>query len=62
MGGCDGCINIAQDNNAGLNGTLVLLEALYQNLSLADFGVSRADFWAFVGMVAVEKATALQEG
>ena len=62
MGGCDGCFNAAQDNNAGLNGTLVLLENTYKNLSLADMGISRADFWAFVGMVTVEKATALQDG
>ena len=61
MGGCDGCINIAQDNNAGLNGTLGLLENTYKNLSLANMGISRADFWAFAGMVSVEKAIALQE-
>ena len=62
VGGCNGCINIDQGDNGGLAEALAALEDKYSKLGLADLGVSRADFWALAGMVAVEKAASLQSG
>ena len=62
VGGCNGCINIGQDNNAGLDEALKPLEELYQKLGLADHRISRADFWAFAGLLAAEKGASLQTG
>jgi hypothetical protein len=62
VGGCDGCINLNQGPNAGLKEALDPLEEKYQKLGLADQGISRADFWAFAGMVAIEKGASLQQG
>jgi hypothetical protein len=38
------------------------LEEKYQKLGLADLGISRADFWALAGMVAIEKGASLSTG
>jgi hypothetical protein len=40
----------------GLQGIIGLLEEKYQKLNLT---VSRADFWAFAGQLAIEKAASL---
>jgi hypothetical protein len=38
------------------------LEKLYEDLGLAEREVSRADFWALAGTVAVEIGVKLHEG
>ena len=62
VGGCNGCINVNQPSNAGLAEVMTALEEKYAKLGLADLGISRADFWAFAGMIAIEKGASLQEG
>ena len=57
VGGCDGCINVNDPDNAGL-GTLVAdLEQVYQEEGLVDI-ISRADLWALLGIWAVEQTIA----
>ena len=51
-----------QPSNAGLAEVMTALEEKYAKLGLADLGISRADFWAFAGMIAIEKGASLQEG
>ena len=69
-GGCDGCLNMEQDlqGNMGLQYTIATLEKLYLEAdypshkrvpklpkSPRDLGISRADLWAFAGMVALDR-------
>jgi hypothetical protein len=55
IGGCDGCLNLAQPDNRGMELPLAGLEAVYRK---HNFGaaISRADFWALAGQLAVERA------
>ena len=62
VGGCHGCLNLNQGDNRGLEGIVAELEKLYADLELADHGVSRADFWALAGTVAVEIGVKLHRG
>ena len=59
VGGCNGCINLNHEPNKGLEDIVVSLEDKYQKLKLADQGISRADFWALAGMLAIEKGASL---
>jgi hypothetical protein len=51
-----------QGDNKGLESIVAALEKTYSELSLADRGVSRADFWALAGTVAVEIGVKLHRG
>ena len=62
VGGCNGCINLNQSSNAGLAEALEPLEDKYLKLGLEEQGISRADFWAFAGMIAIEKGASLDIG
>ena len=62
MGGCHGCLNLNQADNAGLQNIVAKLEQLYGDLGLADRGISHADFWALAGTVAVEIGVKLHQG
>jgi hypothetical protein len=62
VGGCNGCLNLNQGDNNGLGDIVAALETLYQNLGLAEQGVSRADFWSLAGTVAVEIGVQLANG
>ena len=70
-GGCDGCLNLddnLEDNN-GLQYIVAVLEKMYTDKeymvpprmsgkldkSLKDMGISRADLWAFAGLVALDE-------
>ena len=70
-GGCDGCLNMEADlkGNMGLQYTIATLEKLYLEAdypklprrfpklskSPRDLGISRADLWAFAGLVALDR-------
>ena len=70
-GGCDGCLNMDEnlDDNNGLQYTVAVLEKMYTDKdymvphrmpgkldkSLQELGISRADFWAFAGLVALDE-------
>jgi hypothetical protein len=62
VGGCHGCINLNQLDNKGMEAIVEKLEKLYEDLGLAEREVSRADFWALAGTVAVEIGVKLHEG
>lgn len=53
IGGCDGCVDMEHEDNAGLD---IPIEALVPVCSLADSGITRADCWALAGLVAAEVA------
>lgn len=54
VGGCDGCLNLANPDNAGLEEIVVNLENLYWNNGYSEV-VGHADFWALAATVAVER-------
>ena len=49
---CDGCINLDNPSNAGLDGVIKFLDGLYVGTYIED--VSRADFWQIANMAAIE--------
>ena len=51
---CDGCINIDNEENAGLAIVITYLEEVYADLQAEDIQISRADFWAIAGRAAAE--------
>ena len=56
-GGCDGCINLQDPDNGGLEKIYESYNALYDDLipfSAEQLRMSRADFIALGGIVAVE--------
>ena len=57
VGGCDGCLNVNDQENAGLGELVASLEAVYQSGGLSDI-ISRADMWALLGIWAVEQTIA----
>jgi len=57
VGGCDGCLNVNDQENAGLGDLVASLEAVYQSGGLSDI-ISRADMWALLGIWAVEQTIA----
>ena len=53
-GGCDGCVNLDDSNNAGLDKIMQELELVYWRNGF-DTMVTHADFWALATTVAVEE-------
>jgi len=62
VGGCDGCINLNEGDNSGLEDLHNALNVEYDNLNLAKLNISRADFWALAATVATEMAINKHEG
>merc|ERR1740128_1271050 len=58
VGGCDGCLNINNEDNAGLEATIAALDTVYTDNGY-DSVLSRADFWALAGIYAVDKTIEL---
>ncbi len=57
VGGCDGCINMEDDLNLGLDEVYEPINELYSEIfpfSEKQLELSRADFWALAGIVGVE--------
>ncbi|CAH1784079.1 unnamed protein product [Owenia fusiformis] len=54
VGGCDGCVNLANPDNAGLRPYIRDLEVVYANF---DDVISRADFWQLAGLEALDRAS-----
>ena len=67
-GGCDGCLNLDKnlDDNNGLQYTIAVLEKLFMDKDFPEdaspltdspqnLGISRADLWAFAGLVALDE-------
>merc|ERR1711915_1118620 len=58
VGGCDGCLNVDNPDNAGLADIVASLEEVYIDNGY-DSVLSRADFWALAGVYAVDKTIEL---
>ena len=58
--GCDGCLDLSNSANFGLAGIFQEVNTLYDN-QFADTGMSRGDFYALAGVVAVREAAAQQD-
>ena len=58
VGGCDGCLNLNNPDNFGLEDVIEQLENLYNGLNLSSV-LSRADLWTIAAMFAVEKTCLL---
>jgi len=54
VGGCNGCLNLDNPSNFGLEDLVDELETLYQDEGYSSL-ISRADFWALAGIAAVDK-------
>jgi len=54
VGGCDGCININNDSNAGLDTAITIMENVYSTITAAGIVISRADLWAIGGRAAAD--------
>jgi len=55
VGGCDGCLNIDNPDNFGLEDIVADLDTLYTENNYSEL-LSRADLWAYAGYVALGKA------
>ena len=62
IGGCDGCININQGDNVGLETINDMLEKFYLESGLDAEGISRADIWPLAGLLAVNAAMGNHHG
>jgi len=58
VGGCDGCLNINNADNAGLADIVASLDTVYTDNGY-DSILSRADFWALAEIYAVDKTIEL---
>ena len=60
VGGCDGCVNINDPDNAGLQNIIERLDAAYTNRRNGFSSLmSRADFWVYASLYALRSTTAL---
>ena len=55
-GGCDGCLNLDDANNKGLEKILVALEDIYWEKGYDSF-VNHADFWALAATLGIEEGS-----
>ena len=55
VGGCDGCVNLDNDDNAGLDDVVEGFESIYYSNGYDDI-VSLADFYALGTTVAIYNA------
>merc|ERR1719510_1791056 len=51
---CDGCINMDNPSNAGLQPAIDIMEAVYESLVADGIDMARADLWAIGGRVGAE--------
>ena len=58
VSGCDGCINLNNPDNFGLEAATVPINKLYDDNNYASI-LTRADYWAMAGYVAVERGIAV---
>uniref|UniRef100_A0A7S4AAC2 Plant heme peroxidase family profile domain-containing protein n=2 Tax=Pseudo-nitzschia australis TaxID=44445 RepID=A0A7S4AAC2_9STRA len=54
IGGCNGCVDMANPDNAGLDKPVNVLEPIAN--SFLDRGLTRTDIWMLAGLVAIETA------
>lgn len=54
VGGCDGCINIGNPSNAGLEDAIAIMEDVYTTVKNDNIDITRADLWAIGGRAAAD--------
>lgn len=64
VGGCNGCVDMGNVDNAGLNIPIDALEAIFTSESnnSPSASISRADLWALAGLVSAHRAAELAQG
>eukprot|EP00091_Calanus_sinicus_P024255 TRINITY_DN8594_c0_g1_i2.p1 TRINITY_DN8594_c0_g1~~TRINITY_DN8594_c0_g1_i2.p1 ORF type:complete len:297 (+),score=71.46 TRINITY_DN8594_c0_g1_i2:81-893(+) len=58
VGGCNGCLNVENPDNKGLEEVVARLEDVYQEQQFYHI-VSRADIWALMGIWAINESIAI---
>jgi hypothetical protein len=56
VGGCDGCIDLENPENFGLQRPIHALQPIVEQYANAETGVSRADIWALASFVGCDLA------
>jgi hypothetical protein len=56
VGGCDGCIDMLNQDNAGLQTPIDALKPVVQQFALPAYGVTRADIWVLATLEAARGA------
>jgi hypothetical protein len=54
VGGCDGCVDLTNPENAGLSIPIDALQPIVAEHESADLGISRADIWALAAHVGAD--------
>ena len=54
QGGCDGCVDLSNPDNAGLDVPIDALRNIIDKYASPAYGISRADIWAFAALVGSE--------
>jgi len=57
VGGCNGCLDITNPDNAGLQPLVAALDAVYVSKNYSTL-LSRADFWAYASIMAINLGVA----
>ena len=55
QGGCNGCLNVNNSDNKGLEDIVSTLETVYQENNFGEI-ISRADMWALMGIWAINNS------
>jgi catalase (peroxidase I) len=56
VGGCDGCVDMANLDNTGLNLPIASLAPVVTKYATANTALTRADVWALAGLVAAQNS------
>lgn len=56
VGGCDGCVDMLNPDNAGLEVPITALDSIVDEHENEELGFSRADIWALAALVGADEA------
>jgi Peroxidase len=56
VGGCDGCVDMANLDNTGLNTPINALDSVVTKYTVAGTNLTRADIWALAGLTGAGNA------
>ena len=56
VGGCDGCVDLLNDKNAGLELPISEIQSIVDEHENEELGFSRADIWALAALVGADEA------
>ena len=54
MGGCNGCLNLDNISNNGLEDAVSKIEQFYSENNIGQENISRADIWSLAAVLAVQ--------